>query len=115
MKPENNHINYIELYTHDIAKSKAFYSKAFNWEFTDYGPSYTSFANSGVAGGFELTKEPITQGALVVLYHDNLEHIQSIVERTGGIIIKPIFSFPGGRRFRFKDPTGNELAVWSTT
>jgi len=64
-------------------------------------------------GGFELTDKPIVNGALVVLYHENLNEIQTNIEKAGGIISMSIFSFPGGRRFHFTDPTGNELAVWS--
>ncbi|MDX1314836.1 MAG: VOC family protein [Eudoraea sp.] len=109
----NNHIDYIELKAHDLEKVKAFYSRAFGWEFTDYGPTYTSFANSGIYGGFEATEEPIVNGALIVLYHAQLESVQEEVERAGGKITKAIFSFPGGRRFHFRDPSGNELAVWS--
>ena len=109
----NNHINYIEFKAHDLEKIKAFYSRVFGWEFTDYGPTYTSFAQSGIYGGFETTGEPITNGALIVLYHSDLEAIKADVEEAGGDLTKPIFSFPGGRRFHFKDPSGNELAVWS--
>ncbi len=109
----NNHIDYIEFKAHDLEKTKAFYTRVFGWTFTDYGPTYTSFAESGVYGGFETTEEPIINGALVVLYHKELEAIQESVENAGGEISKAIFSFPGGRRFHFKDPSGNELAVWS--
>ena len=109
----NNHINYIEFKAHDLEKIKAFYSQTFGWVFTDYGPTYTSFAESGIYGGFETTEKPIVNGALVVLYHTNLESIQGAVQKAGGKITKGIFSFPGGRRFHFKDPSGNELAVWS--
>ncbi|MCX2718593.1 VOC family protein [Lentiprolixibacter aurantiacus] len=109
----NNHINYIEFKAHDLEKIKAFYSQVFGWEFTDYGPTYTSFAESGIFGGFELSEEPILNGALIVLYHTDLESVQADVEKAGGEIIRSIFSFPGGRRFHFKDPSGNELAIWS--
>ena len=109
----NNHIDYIEFKAHDLDKIKMFYSQVFGWKFTDYGPTYTSFAESGIYGGFETTTEPIVNGALIVLYHTNLESILKEVEKAGGEITKAIFSFPGGRRFHFKDPSGNELAVWS--
>lgn len=113
MSTSNNHINYVEFKAKDLNKIKAFYSNAFNWEFTDYGPLYTAFANSGLEGGFEYSEEPIINGTLVVLYHDNLEGIKEKVVSEGGVISKDIFSFPGGRRFQFLDPSGNELAVWS--
>ena len=109
----NNHIDYIEFKAHDLEKTKTFYSDLFGWEFTDYGPSYTSFAKSGVFGGFETTEEPIANGALIVLYHAELESVLANVEKAGGQICKAIFSFPGGRRFHFRDPSGNELAVWT--
>ena len=109
----NNHIDYIEFKAHNLEKTKAFYSEVFGWKFTDYGPTYTSFADSGIFGGFEATEETIINGALVVLYHGDLEIVQKAVENAGGEISKAIFSFPGGRRFHFKDPSGNELAVWS--
>ena len=109
----DNHINYVEFKAYDLTLVKQFYSRVFNWKFTDYGPTYTAFEESGLAGGFEQSSEPITKGALVVLYHSDLEAVQQTVEQAGGIIVKSIFSFPGGRRFHFADPVGNELAIWS--
>ena len=109
----DNHIDYIEFKAHDLEKTKTFYSRVFGWRFTDYGPAYTSFAESGIFGGFETTEEPITNGALIVLYHKELEAVRKAVENAGGEITRAIFSFPGGRRFHFYDPSGNELAVWS--
>lgn len=109
----NNHINYVEFKAKDLEEIKQFYSNAFDWKFTDYGPNYAAFDNSGLQGGFEQSNEPITNGALVVVYHDNLEFIKSKVLQFHGIISKDIFSFPGGKRFHFMDPAGNELAVWS--
>lgn len=110
---ENCLINYVEFKTNDIDKVKAFYQSSFGWTFTDYGPTYTAFSKSGLEGGFELTEEEIVNGTLVVLYHENLAEIQDKVVAAGAKISKPIFSFPGGRRFHFKDPAGNELAIWS--
>ncbi|MFT5725849.1 MAG: putative enzyme related to lactoylglutathione lyase, partial [Bacteroidia bacterium] len=91
----------------------SFYSSAFDWTFTDYGLTYTAFDNSGLQGGFEISDQPIINGVLVVLYHEDLEFIKSKITESGGKIAKEIFTFPGGRRFHFIDPTGNELAVWS--
>ena len=107
------HIDYVEFKAHDLEKIKIFYQQLFGWEFTDYGPTYTSFSESGLAGGFEKTEEKITNGALVVLYHSNLELLKAEIVNSGGLISQDIFSFPGGRRFHFTDPSGNELAVWS--
>jgi predicted enzyme related to lactoylglutathione lyase len=112
----NNTIDYIELYTNDIAKMKAFYGICFGWTFKDYGPTYTEFNESGLTGGFEqVDKEIKTGGPLIVLYHDDLESTQATVVSNGGKITVPIFSFPGGKRFQFTDPAGNELAVWNET
>ena len=113
MNPTNNHINYIEFMAKDLNAIKQFYEAAFGWKFTDYGPTYTAFDESGIQGGFEVSDEPIVNGALVVLYHDDLESCLETVKRAGGSISVDIFSFPGGRRFQFLDPSGNELAVWS--
>ncbi|WP_431129589.1 VOC family protein [Flagellimonas flava] len=110
---ENSRINYVELKTNDIEKVKAFYQQAFGWTFTDFGPTYTAFSNSGLEGGFELTEDQVINGALVVLYHEDLSEIQDKVVEAGAEICRPIFSFPGGRRFHFRDPAGNELAIWS--
>ncbi len=113
MHINDNHINYLEFKAYDLKKIKKFYSDSFNWSFTDYGPSYTAFSESGIMGGFELTDKNIHNGVLVILYHQNLELIKSKIIRAGGEITKSIFSFPGGKRFHFSDPSGNELAVWS--
>lgn len=110
---KNNHINYIELYANNLIAIKTFYNQCFDWEFTDYGDGYVAFANSGVAGGFEKTDDKIINGTLVVLYHKDLKHIKDKIIKAGGKISKDIFSFPGGKRFQFLDPSGNELAIWS--
>jgi predicted enzyme related to lactoylglutathione lyase len=109
----SNHIDYIEFTGADLGAIKEFYSKAFGWVFTDYGSKYTAFSESGISGGFEQSDEKIRNGTLVVLYHENLEESLSKVLSAGGTITKEIFHFPGGRRFQFLDPAGNELAVWS--
>jgi len=113
MSDNNNRIDYIELPATDISATKKFYAAVFGWKFTDYGPDYTSFADGRIAGGFTKDRSVAVSGPLVVLYSSNLEKVQAAVERNGGKISKPIFSFPGGRRFHFLDTNGNELAVWS--
>ncbi|MFK8038472.1 MAG: VOC family protein [Crocinitomicaceae bacterium] len=110
---KNNHINYIEFIANDLQITKTFYSKCFGWIFTDYGPNYTSFSDSGISGGFEKSDKEIKNGALAVIHHSNLEYILEVIKDNGGTIVVDIFSFPGGRRFQFKDPSGNELAVWT--
>ncbi|HDZ08264.1 VOC family protein [Pseudohongiella sp.] len=109
-------IHYIELPATDLEATKHFFAKAFGWEFIDYGPDYTAISGAGLDGGFyrsNLRATTDTGSALVVLYSGNLESSLARVENAGGIIIKPIFAFPGGRRFHFADPSGNEYAVWS--
>jgi len=106
-------IDYVEFKALDLVKTKTFYKDTLGWQFTDYGPSYTSFSESGISGGFELTDQPIINGALIVLYHEDLETIQNKITAAGGTISEEIFEFPGGRRFHFFDPSGNELAIWS--
>lgn len=110
---KNNHISYVELKAKDLEATKEFYKKSFNWKFKDYGTDYTSFYESGLWGGFEKQEGDIVNGALIVLYHDHLDTIKSKIIAAKGTISKDIFSFPGGRRFHFVDPSGNELAVWS--
>ncbi len=112
---ENHKINYIEFPTLDIAATKAFFNKAFGWEFQDYGPDYAAFTGQGTDGGFfksDLCARTSTGSVLVVLNSDNLEDSLSQVKQSGGKIIQDIFSFPGGRRFHFTEPGGNELAIW---
>ena len=109
----DNHIQYIEFQSTDLEEMKQFYSRVFGWTFTDYGEGYTAFENSGVSGGFAKVDSVTQGGPLAVLYHQNLELAKENVIKGGGIISQDIFSFPGGRRFHFTDPSNNELAVWS--
>lgn len=113
MSQKNNHINYVEFKANNLEAIKVFYGKTFGWTFTDYGSTYMAFSNSGLEGGFETTEDPIVNGVLVVLYHENLDTLKSKIIKAGGEISKDTFRFPGGRRFHFVDPSGNELAVWS--
>jgi predicted enzyme related to lactoylglutathione lyase len=108
---EDGKIDYIEWPASDLPALKTFYAGAFGWGFTDYGPTYAAFEAQGTDGGF--TSEHAPAKPLVVLYAHDLEAMQARVEAAGGSIVRPIFSFPGGRRFHFTDPSGNELAVWS--
>lgn len=113
---EDGKVDYVEMPGGALPKTKAFYTAAFGWSFVDYGPDYAAF-NEGLDGGF-LSAADYEGGAskpLVILYAHDLEAMQAKVEAAGGVVVKPIFSFPGGRRFHFTDPAGNELAVWSET
>ena len=112
----HNQINYLELPARDIGASKTFFTEVFGWSFVDYGPEYAAFSDSGVEGGFftsDLASSTATGGTLVVIYSSDIEDTQARVESAGGRLTKPIFDFPGGRRFHFIEPSGNEMAVWS--
>ncbi len=106
-------IDYIEFPATDIAATKRFYNEVFGWKFEDYGPEYTSFFDGRLAGGFWKATNVAEGGVLVVLYAADLEAVLQQVKAAGGNISKEIFSFPGGRRFHFLDPNGNQLAIWS--
>lgn len=105
-------IQYIEFISKDIEQAKNFYSKCFDWKFTDYGPEYTSFEGKYVDGGFT-SGQPINGSILIVLYSEDIESTKNKIIKAGGTVVKDIFSFPGGKRFQFKDPDGYELAVWT--
>ncbi len=112
-KEHNLRVDYIEFPATDIEATKAFYTGVFGWEFTDYGPSYTSFVDGRMNGGFDTSTAVQPNGVLIVMYASDLEATEASVRKHGGKITKEIFTFPGGRRFQFADPNGNELAVWS--
>lgn len=111
---ETGKLDYLEMSAANgtLDSVKAFYANAFSWTFTDYGPSYSAFSE-GLDGGFYGAPLQGTDKPLPVLYSQKLEETLRRVEEAGGRVVKPIFSFPGGRRFHFLDPAGNELAVWS--
>ena len=106
-------IDYIELPVTDLEKTKLFYYKVFGWKMETWSPEYASFHDGRLSGGFRLEKKIKPGGALIVLYASDLEAIQRRIVLAEGKITKPTFTFPGGRRFHFSDPNGNELAVWS--
>jgi len=109
-------LSYVEFPANNLAATKAFFTKAFAWSFVDYGEEYATFSNQGLDGGFyqsELASKTQNGGALLVFYSQKLEDTQTKVIEADGIIVKEIFSFPGGRRFHFIEPSGNEFAVWS--
>ena len=110
---QDRRVDYIEFLTTNIEETKRFYTAVFGWEFTDYGPEYTSFTDGRLGGGFVVAPAVAAGGPLVVLYATNLEEIETSITESGGRIVRKPFEFPGGRRFHFTDPSGNELAVWS--
>lgn len=107
-------IDYVELPATDLPATKRFYAAAFGWTFTDYGPDYASFSDGRVSGGFTTDGRGVGEaGPLVILLAPDLEAALGRVRAAGGRVVRDIFSFPGGRRFHFADPSGNVLAVWS--
>ena len=110
---QDRRIDYIEFQTTNIVESKRFFAAVFGWEFTDYGPEYASFNDGRVVGGFSAAAQVQNGSPLIVLYSANLEAIEAQVKKNGGQIVRETYTFPGGRRFHFKDPGGNELAIWS--
>lgn len=109
-------INYLELPAIDIPATKKFFEDVFDWSFTDYGDEYTAFSEERLEGGFYQSDEKsLTENGatLIIFYSDDLESTQNKIKKAGGRVIKPTFSFPGGRRFHFTEPSGNELSVWS--
>ena len=107
-------IDYVELPSataHEL--TRAFYAKAFGWAFTDYGPDYDATTTGAVDVGLNGQPQEALSAPLPVVRVDDLEAAFDAVTKAGGVIAKPIFAFPGGRRFHFIDPAGSELAVWS--
>ncbi len=113
---QHEKLNYVEFAAKDLKATSDFFNNAFSWDFTWYGDDYVSFSNEGLDGGFykaNLQTREDEGGALLIFYSNDLEGSMRKVEKAGGKITKAIFSFPGGRRFHFHEPSGNEFAVWS--
>lgn len=113
----HNQINYIEIPVRDLQNSKAFFARVFGWQFTDHDGHYSCFSGAGINGGFY--EDPkvfnLAKGApLLVLFSDNLDKTQQSISNAGGEICKATYPFPGGKRFHFADPNGNEFAVWGS-
>ncbi|QEC53726.1 VOC family protein [Anseongella ginsenosidimutans] len=111
-KLKHEQVQYLEFLSRDLARAKTFYTKAFGWKFTDYGPGYTAFEGEYVDGGFT-TGDPVKGSILVILYSNDIEATKNKVIEAGGVIVKDTFAFLGGKRFHFADQDGYELAVWS--
>ncbi|MEQ8656522.1 MAG: VOC family protein [Hyphomicrobiales bacterium] len=103
-------IDYVEFTSPELEKTQAFFSKAFGWEYVDYGPDYKDIQGASLGGGIERGE---LRAPLIVLRADDLEVMLEQVREAGADITKEIFEFPGGRRFQFKEPGGTEMAVWS--
>ena len=111
-----NQINYVEFQSKDIAKTKTFFSAVFGWSFTDWGEEYASFNDGKIDGGIYRSDNAasVENGSvLIIFYGEHLEDLREKVQVNGAEISRDIFSFPGGRRFHFIEPGGNELAIWS--
>jgi len=114
--PTDKKIDYIELPAADFQKQQQFFEAVFDWSFTSYGPEYHAFTDGHIDGGFYKSKSTSlasTGAALVIFYALDLESVEAKVSSAGGTISTPVFDFPGGRRFHFIDPHGNEFAVWT--
>ncbi len=113
---QHEKLNYVEFGSTNINATKQFFERTFDWTFIDYGPEYSAFSGQGLDGGFfksEFVNQTTNGGALLVFYSSDIQATQAKVEQCGGKIIRPIFEFPGGCRFHFTEPSGNEFAVWS--
>ena len=109
-------ISYVEFPSRDLEQTKTFFHQVFGWKFEDFGSEYTAFSDQGLNGGFfeaNMQARTSSGSALIVFYSQDLEATLVKIQAAGGEVIKPIFSFPGGRRFHFTEPSGNEFAVWS--
>ncbi len=109
-------MNYVEFPANNIPATKVFFEGAFDWVFQDFGPEYTSFSNEGLDGGFfkaEVSSKQTNGSALIVFFSKNIEKTKAKIESCGGVITQNTFEFPGGKRFHFEEPSGNEFAVWA--
>jgi predicted enzyme related to lactoylglutathione lyase len=114
--PAHEKLNYVEYPAKDLEGTKSFFQEAFGWSFEDYGPDYIAFANQGLDGGFFRSPKAaraVDGSALLVFYSDDIDETLEKVVAAGGQIVKATYSFPGGRRFHFQEPSGNEFAVWA--
>ena len=117
--PQHHKIDYVEFASPDPEIARAFFEAVFGWRFTEYGTDYIAFHGAGLEGGLYRTDRPDQVssfekcGSIIVFYSRDLEASQRLIQQHGGEVVKPIFGFPGGRRFHFTEPTGNELAIWS--
>lgn len=113
MSDSVNKIDYVEIPAPDLVKAKEFYSAVFGWTMKDYGDSYSCFDDKRLTGGLTKDRRPVENGVLLVIYVSDIAHIMDKITAAGGTETVPKFAFPGGYRAHFKDPNGNELAIWS--
>lgn len=118
LQPEHHKIDYVEFASADPQKMCAFFGAVFGWSFEWFGPDYVAFHGAGLEGGIyhsDLATRSADGGALIIFYSRDLEESEALFRHHGATIIKPVFEFPGGRRFQFAEPTGNEFAIWSNS
>ena len=116
LQPEHHKIDYVEFASADPQKMCAFFGAVLGWSFEWFGPDYVAFHGAGLEGGIyrsDLASRSADGGALIIFYSRDLEESEALVQHHGATIIKPVFEFPGGRRFQFAEPTGNEFGIWS--
>jgi hypothetical protein len=115
-EPKPNSVDYVEIPSRDVAKSKVFFTALFGLKFTDYGPDYVAFEDGRLSGGF-YTSDKVSSvaagAAIIIFYTEHLETLRERVIALGANIVRDIFAFPGGRRFHFAEPGGSEFAIWS--
>lgn len=112
MPPESCRIDYLEFPSRDGGATRRFFAAAFDWRFVDYGPAYQGIANAGIDAGIQSAAAEATAAPLAIVRVLDLDAAQQRVEQAGGVLTRPQFDFPGGRRFHFREPGGNEMAVW---
>ena len=115
-EPKPNSVDYVEIPSRDVTKSKVFFTALFGLKFTDYGPDYVAFEDGRLSGGFYTSDKvsSVAAGAAIIIFYT--EHLESLRERAialGATITRDIFTFPGGRRFHFAEPGGSEFSIWS--
>lgn len=110
--PAMARLNYVELPAGEIGATRSFYEQAFGWTMTEFAPTYAATTSGDVDLGLDADKADQPSAPLPVIEVSDVEAALAAVEQAGGTIVRPIFSFPGGRRFHFRDPSGNELAAW---
>ena len=114
----NDHekLNYVEFPCADLGATRLFFETVFGWKFEEFGPEYMAFSNQGLDGGFfksDLCARTETGSALLIFYSADLESTLEKIQAAGGSIVRETFAFPGGKRFHFSGPSGNEFGVWS--
>lgn len=116
-------INYIELPAGPLDATKQFYSDAFGWSWTDYGPSYAAYEGASITIGLNAsasaTAPPVAgaedgNGPLVLFEATDLEQALASIRKAGGAVTSEPYAYPGGRRFHFQDPAGSTLGVYQS-